>query len=146
GRIAVVAVSVSLFAALAMLGYIEYLEFRTSLRNSRDSPTRTIAGSLATVNSASFSPDGTRLVASSSDYYTDCPPNDYKLENCKNHVVPEAGVRLWDPATGAAIRTLDTPVAGSATFSPDGKWIAAAGSGSKIWDAVKIWDANGQLA
>ena len=69
------------------------------------------------VNSASFSPDGRRIVSASGD----------------------RTVRIWDAATGECIRTLEghTSYIRSASFSPDGRRIVSASDDN----TVRIWDA-----
>ena len=79
---------------------------------------RTLTGHGSYVTSASFSPDGTRIVSASSDNT----------------------LKLWDAVTGAVIRTLtghDSDV-NSAAFSPDGTRIISASRDNtlKLWDAA----------
>ena len=86
-----------------------------------DAATGTVIATLSrhadAVNSAAFSPDGSRIVTSSDD---------------KN-------ARVWDAKTGAALATLsghkDRVV--SAAFSPDGSRIvtAAFDNTARVWDA-----------
>ena len=76
-----------------------------------------LRGHTAAIYSATFSPDGRRIVSASGD----------------------RTVRIWDAATGECIRTLKghTGDVYSASFSPDGHRIVSAS-----WDdTVRIWDA-----
>jgi len=79
-------------------------------------PPGTLAGHTDSVVSVAFSPDG-KLLASGSHDKT---------------------VKLWDVATGAAVRTLTghTDVVLSVAFSPDGKLLASA----SLDDTAKLWD------
>ncbi len=76
-----------------------------------------LRGHSDSVNSVSFSPDGSRIVSGSSDN----------------------SIKLWDAATGAELRTLtghsDSVL--SVSFSPDGSRIVS-GSSDKT---IKLWDA-----
>jgi len=74
-------------------------------------------GHSSPVNSVAFSPDG-KILASGSDDRT---------------------IKLWDAATGAALRTLrHSEYVESVTFSLDGKTLASAG----ILNTVKLWDVS----
>jgi Tol biopolymer transport system component len=76
-----------------------------------------LAGHTGLVNSAAFSPDGSRIVTASWD----------------------ATARVWDATTGAALTTLVGHKAWvhSAAFSPDGTRVVTAS-----WDkTARIWDA-----
>lgn len=77
----------------------------------------TMVGHSGFVFSVAFSPDGERIVSSSSD----------------------KTVKLWDTASGETINTLKahTGYVWSVTFSPDGQYIAS-GSDDKL---VILWDA-----
>jgi len=77
-----------------------------------------LKGHNAYVNSATFSPDGRKILSASWDNT----------------------IRIWDANTGQCIDTLigHTSSVKSAVFSPDGKFIASAS-----WDnTIRIWDAN----
>ncbi|WP_433173834.1 WD40 repeat domain-containing serine/threonine protein kinase [Actinoallomurus sp. CA-150999] len=83
---------------------------------------RTVAtfGHNGNMNSVAFSPDG-ETVASVSDM--------------------EAAVRLWSAKTGRLIRSFTAPMGGildyaSAMFSPDGKTLAGAGPGIRLWEVA----------
>jgi WD40 repeat protein len=70
------------------------------------------------VHSASFSPDGKRIVTAGED----------------------RTVRVWDAQTGTELLTLERHVgaAFSASFSPDGTRIVIASRGN----AAKVWDSR----
>ena len=75
-----------------------------------------LAGHTGTVNSAGFSPDGTKLISASRD----------------------TTVRVWDVATGACVQTLQghTDAVWSAGFSPDGTKLVSASDDQ----TVRVWD------
>jgi WD40 repeat protein/predicted Ser/Thr protein kinase len=77
----------------------------------------TLHGHTQEVNSATFSPDGGRLVTASRD----------------------GTVRVWEAATGREVRTLGRHTGGAftAVFSPDGTRIASGGQDR----SVRLWDA-----
>ena len=78
-----------------------------------------LRGHTNTVNSASFSPDGTKIVSASSD----------------------ETIRIWDAETGKQIGgplTGHTGYVLSASFSPDGKRIVSA----SLDKSIRIWDAE----
>jgi serine/threonine protein kinase len=79
----------------------------------------TLKGHTGRVRSASFSPDGTRIVTASEDQTA----------------------RLWDVKTGTATLTLKGHASGvqSASFSPDGTRIVTASyTTAKVWDARPV--------
>ncbi len=78
----------------------------------------TLKGHTGAVWSASFSPDGARIVTGSGD----------------------KTAKIWDAKTGAEVRTLKghTHVVASASFSPDGSRVVTASSDQ----TAKVWDAN----
>jgi hypothetical protein len=81
---------------------------------------RVFAGHSAPLVSVTFAPDGERLATLSED-------NTVKIWSLKSgQVLPTLG-----GLTGAS-KTISNGVA----FSPDGKWIAASGSGLKVWNAT----------
>jgi WD40 repeat protein len=76
-------------------------------------------------------------------------PDGQTLALVKEWVFVRRTVDLWDPASGEARRTLRAAVAPGKdmlsgevwlAFSPDGKWLATAGSEGAREDWVKIWD------
>ncbi len=82
--------------------------------------TLTLKGHTDRVRSASFSPDGSRIVTASVD----------------------RTAKVWDAQTGAEVLTLKghTGVVRSASFSPDGSRIVTSGEDgtAKVWDATPI--------
>ena len=79
---------------------------------------QTLTGHTYSVNTASYSPDGTKIVSGSYDNF----------------------LKIWDANTGQCLRTLTRHYGTvySASYSPDGTKIVSASSDRKI----KIWDAN----
>ena len=80
---------------------------------------RTLTGHTDCVDSAAFSPDGSRIVSASND----------------------ETVKIWDTQTGECIRTLTghTSCVHTAAFSPDGSRIMSAG----WWDrTIRIWNTE----
>jgi WD40 repeat protein len=77
-----------------------------------------LSGHAGAVNSAAFSPDGTRIVTASAD----------------------KTARIWDAATGKQLAVLrgHQGAVNSAAFSPDGKHIVTASADK----TVRIWDAE----
>ena len=77
-----------------------------------------LIGHASPVTSASFSPDGTKVVSGSYDQT----------------------VRIWDAVTGECEQTLEghSSAVWSASFSPDGTKVV---SGSRD-ETVRIWDAS----
>ena len=78
---------------------------------------KTLTGHNLSVNSASYSPDGTKIVSASGDNT----------------------IKIWDANTGTCLQTLTghTNSVYSASYSPDGTKIVSASRDNKI----KIWDA-----
>jgi hypothetical protein len=87
-----------------------------------------LKGHEAAVNSAAFSPDGTRVVTASWDHTA----------------------RVWDAATGAAIAVLEGHESDvrSAAFSPDGtRVVTASGDGTaRVWESHRRRDRRAQRA
>ena len=81
-------------------------------------PTRTLAGHTGSVDSVTFSPDGSVLASGSYD----------------------KSIKLWDVATGEEIRTLTGHMYAiySVTFSPDGRTLASASYDKTI----KLWNVR----
>ena len=85
---------------------------------TEDVSLRTLTGHTNMVFSASYSPDGTKIVSASYD----------------------DNIKIWDANTGACLQTLTGHTIGvfSASYSPDGTKIVSAS-----WDnTIKIWNAN----
>jgi WD40 repeat protein len=77
----------------------------------------TLEGHTSTINSAEFSPDGSKIVTKSED----------------------RTAKVWDAETGGDLRTLHhTGLVTSARFSPDGSKIVTASYDK----TTKVWDAN----
>ena len=118
-----------------------------------------LRGHTAVIYSATFSPDGRRIVSASRDktvriwnaatgecirtleghtWYVNSAsfsPDGHRIVSASE----DNTVRIWDAATGECIRTLEghTDWGRSASFSPDGRRIVSAS-----WDdTVRIWDA-----
>lgn len=101
------------YAAQAELALSRALE-----RVGDTSPALTFQGHSGAVTSATFSPDGKRLITGSADQTA----------------------RIWDARTAAMMIILDghTDVVEGATFSPDGRYAATASDDgtARIWDAA----------
>jgi WD40 repeat protein len=86
-----------------------------ALAGKRDAKTLAILRHAGGVVSASFSPDGRRVVTASAD----------------------GTARLWDTVTGREARLPHAEAVSSASFSPDGKRVVtAAGRTVRLWDAA----------
>jgi len=87
-----------------------------------------LKGHTSNVNSAEFSPDGTRIVTASWDQTS----------------------RVWDAATGASVAELKghTGDVNSAAFSPDGTRIVTASldNTARVWDAIPYRERYPSLA
>lgn len=94
------------------------IETEESLRKATGHHTAILKGHFGRVTSASYSPDGRRIVSASGD----------------------KTVRIWDAETGAELKTLKghTDMVYSASHSPDGKRIVSASSD----ETIRIWDAE----
>ncbi|ETO20342.1 G-protein beta WD-40 repeats containing protein [Reticulomyxa filosa] len=81
-------------------------------------PLKVLQGHSASVNSITFSPDGTKLVSSSDD----------------------STVRIWDVASGTNIQVLKghSNSVNCARFSPDGKIIVSCSSD----ETIRLWDVD----
>jgi WD40 repeat protein len=66
-------------------------------------------------------------------------PNGNLLATARSHHWTDAGVRLWNPATGSRVRELNT-AANALAFSPDGAYLA---TGSDADGVVRLWDLTG---
>jgi hypothetical protein len=66
-------------------------------------------------------------------------PNGNLLATARSHHWTDAGVRLWNPATGVRVRDLNT-AANALAFSPDGAYLA---TGSDADGVVRLWDLSG---
>ncbi len=87
----------------------------------------TLSGHEDVVRSASFSPDGTRIVTASDDNTA----------------------RVWDAGSGRAIATLSGHEDGvvSASFSPDGtRIVTASGDTARVWDVRRLTQPMPELA
>ena len=94
------------------------IEAEAALRRACQYNKAVLGGHTSDVRSASFSPDGNRIVSASDDNT----------------------VRVWDASTGAELLELEghTDRVRSASFSPDGNRIVSAS-----WDnTVRVWDAS----
>jgi WD40 repeat protein len=88
----------------------------------------TLRGHHGAVMSASFSPDGTRIVTASFD----------------------RTARVWDARTGAELRVIKghTGEVWSASFTPNGKHVVTGGvernaaQTPNAWSAIKVWDVD----
>jgi WD40 repeat protein len=89
------------------------------------------------VNSVAISPDR-RLIASGSG---DIRFAERRLEAGAQELGPGA-VRLWDARTGRLLRRLggSAQQVRAVVFSPDGRFIAAAGAGASDSGAICLWD------
>lgn len=90
----------------------------------------TLRATSAAISAVLFSPNGDTLASVDSDFTSTGLPAD--------------GIaRLWDPATGKLIRSLQGDV-GVAAFSPSGKLLATGGGGGN--SSIRLWNAvTGQL-
>ncbi len=67
-------------------------------------------------------------------------PNGNLLATARSHHWTDAGVRLWNPATGIRVRELNT-AANALAFSPNGAYLA---TGSDADGMVRLWGTTGQ--
>ena len=93
----------------------------------RHSDLLTLRGATSQVNSAMFSPDGSRIVTVDGEMYID------------SRRKAERSARVWDAKTGAELLSLKAHTGSviSAEFSPDGSRIVTGcdDSAARIWDA-----------
>ena len=83
-----------------------------------------------------LSTDGSRIVSSTGQYV----PGGWKYEPAAE---TEPSVRVYDTKDGALVASLShTPPTMSCTFSPDGRYVAAA----NILGEVRVWDLQGASA
>src|SRR3990170_1404202 len=145
------------------VGKQEIEKLTQALLKSRNIPwfvTKTLQGHQRWVYSASFSPDGRRIVTASHDrtakiWDTATGQLIRTLQGHRNVVCAasfspdgqrvvtasrDGTAKIWDVATGQLIHTLQGHQGGvySASFSPDGRWVVTASDDhtARIWDAA----------
>ncbi len=122
---------------LTWTGWVDISESTVATARLWDAATgaeiRTFTGPTGLVNSAAFSPDGTRVVTAASLVRTNTRKDNGWVD------AEDTTARLWDTATGAELHVLSGHAAevASVAYSPDGATVL---TGSKDGTA-RLWDA-----